>query len=171
MQFTFIRHYRSIMITVTSYERHGASNYRPLGGLFNNLFQASMKLKESNLRSNSPLSWESACDRRIPLTKGQYHRKCVHTMTSSWRCNDYFIITLWIRAGVSPWYNLVSACIGPYMVVLELIHLISHPLLNIVVNIKHETWWDNKWLELIMRIQFVPLRWYWFYFILLWIIV
>ena len=95
-----IRHCHITVITVTSHDRHGASNHRPLDGLFNNLFQASIKLKASKLRSNSPLSWESADDRWIPLRKGQHYRMRVHAMTSSWRCNDYFIITSWIRAGV-----------------------------------------------------------------------
>ena len=172
MQFTWIRHCHITVITVTSHERHGASNHRPLDGLFNNLFQASIKLKASKLRSNSPLSWESADDRWIPLREGQHYRMRVHAMTSSWRCNDYFMNYFmnqsWCvhRIGI-----LVLACIVPYMVVLELIYLVSHPLLIIVVNMQHETWWDNKWLELIMRIQFVPSRWYWFYLILPWNIV
>ena len=172
MQFTWIRHCHITVITVTSHERHGASNHRPLDGWFNNLFQASIKLKASKLRSNSPLSWESADDRWIPLREGQHYRMRVHAMTSSWRCNDYFMNYVmnqsWCvhRIGI-----LVLACIVPYIVVLELIYLVSHPLLNIVVNMQHETWWDNKWLELIMRIQFVPSRRYWFYLILLWNIV
>ena len=43
---------------------------------------------------NLPFEWGIHRDRRIPRTNGQLRGKCIHLMTSSWKCDSNLKITL-----------------------------------------------------------------------------
>ena len=64
-------------------ERDGVSNHQPHDCLLNRLFKAQIK---ENIKAPRywPLWGEFTGDRWIPRTKGQWHGKCFHLMTSSW---------------------------------------------------------------------------------------
>ena len=71
----------------------------------------------------------------------QVMQLCLNYGAPSNQLIEFYVVPFCIQAGIifksATLSNLgvvVSACIVPYMVVLELIYLISHPLLNIVVN-------------------------------------
>ena len=66
-------------------ERHGVSKHRHLNCLLSCLFSRTSK-EIWKLPCHWPLCGESTGERRIPHTKGQSRRKCLHLMTSSWWC-------------------------------------------------------------------------------------
>ena len=103
-----IRHCHITVITVTSHDRHGASNHRLLDGLFNNLFQASIKLKKNSAAI-------ALYHGNQPMIGGFPSERASTTECASmpWRHHDDVMITLSLRheselVCASHWYSSLS---------------------------------------------------------------
>ena len=71
-------------------ERDGVSNQQPHDCLLNRLFMRRSK-KTSMLRVTGLCEGKFTGDRWIPRTKGQWHGKCFHLMTSSWKWDSIIL--------------------------------------------------------------------------------
>ena len=148
-------------VKFTSYELHGTSNYRQSHCFFKRLYRRTLK-KNFKVPLHWPLWGESTGDRWIPLTKGQWRRKCFHLMTSS--CSSWyfcFVVGLSVNFTLPIFGTVTSLTLGKSVLVKQIwkVRKNMNPLKFTIkpkLNKAHET--NNAFVSYGMQRGFKPHR-------------